>query len=210
MRRRRHGSGRHPGAIIRSGGGMAKGRKKSTTGKASGLSARIRAAAEFFDAVPIGIALRDTEGRYLFVNRVWEQYIGHKREDIIGTTMYDRLPKKQADAIVAMDRAAVAADGKAAPEPQELLYKDRRFTQTRTVMRDAKGKVLGVLIASLDTTDRMTQEQKLRDQIALTDAIVRHIPNAVFVKDNAGRYTLVNQSWSQMSGIPEDEILGKT
>ena len=34
---------------------------------------------------------------------LWEQYIGYSRDQIIGTTIYDRLPKSQADAIVAMD-----------------------------------------------------------------------------------------------------------
>ena len=185
----------------------AKGRKKA---KKPALHAHVRLAAEFFDAVPIGIALRDPRGKYLFVNRTWEQYIGYARDEIIGTTIYDRLPKAQADHIVGLDRAALRAKKGAVSEPQVLVYKDRRFTQTRTVMRDAKDRVIGVLIASIDTTERIAQEERLRDQIALTQAIVKHVPNAIFVKDRQGRYTMVNRGWTQMSGIPEAEILGRT
>jgi PAS domain S-box-containing protein len=184
---------------------MAKRRaRKSVLGK------KIALAAEFFDAVPIGIALRDTQGKYLFVNRTWEQYIGYRREEIVGTSLYTRLPREQADRILAMDRAALQAKPDTPPQPESLVWKERTFTQTRTVMRDPKGRVIGILIASVDTTDRGLQEQKLRDQVALTEAIVRQIPNAIFVKDPHGRYTMVNRGWSEMSGIPASEILGRT
>src|SRR5687767_4719359 len=177
--------------------------------KGSKLSERVRAAAEFFDAVPIGIALRDPSGKYLFVNRTWQQYIGYTREQIVGTSIYDRLPKAQADAILAMDRAALAAGPDARPETTDLIHKGRRYTQTRTVMRDGK-QVLGVLIASLDTTERLAQEHKLRDQMELTRLLIEENPNAMFLKDTHGRYVQVNDAWLAMVGLRREQAIGKT
>src|SRR6185436_5932499 len=53
-------------------------------------------------------------------------------------------------------------------------------------------------------------EQKLREQVALTEAIVRQIPGAVFIKDAEGRFTMVNRGWSEMSGVPAEQALGRT
>ncbi|HYW55972.1 MAG TPA: 7TM diverse intracellular signaling domain-containing protein [Polaromonas sp.] len=47
------------------------------------LSNHAKFIADLFDTVPVGMALRDTESRYLFVNKTWEQYVGVKREDVI-------------------------------------------------------------------------------------------------------------------------------
>jgi len=35
------------------------------------------------DALPLSVAVRDVEGRYVLVNRAWEHYFGVKREDAL-------------------------------------------------------------------------------------------------------------------------------
>src|SRR5262249_34022655 len=56
----------------------------------------------------------------------------------------------------------------------------------------------------------LAQDEALRNQSALTQAIVEQIPNAIFVKDKTGRFTLVNRSWTEMSNVPAENAPGRT
>jgi PAS domain S-box-containing protein len=162
-----------------------------------------------FDSVPIAIAMRDRTGKYLFVNRTWEEYFGERREKVIGATLHQRLKPEEADAVFARDRAAIER-GPGAAATEEFALRGRQFMQTRTVMADGHGRAIGVLVASLEITERLAQEQRLREQIALTQAIVAQTPNAIFAKDRAGRFTLANRGWSEMSGVPAEQAIGRT
>src|SRR5262245_4146277 len=63
---------------------------------ADALRKQVRFSADVFDSLSIGLAMRDLQGRYVFVNRAWEQSVGARREDVIGKTVHDRAPKAEA------------------------------------------------------------------------------------------------------------------
>ncbi len=116
---------------------------------------------DLFDSVPLSLAMRDPEGRFLFVNRNWENFTGTRREDVLGILPHDCLPREEADAILAEDRAALARGTGAPVDFTEYKFRDRHLTQMRTVMADDQGKVLGVLVASMDMTERHAIEEAL-------------------------------------------------
>ena len=128
---------------------------------------------DVFDSLPIGLAMRDLQGRYMFVNRAWEGFTGARREDVIGRTVHDRAPKHEADAVVAEDRAVLERGAGAAPLLQDFAYRGRRFMLTRTVMTDAGGAPLGVLVASVDVTDRQKMEEALAIEQRRFELVVR-------------------------------------
>jgi PAS domain S-box-containing protein len=124
------------------------------------MSNRIKFINDLFDSVPLGLALRDPEGRYLFVNRTWERYIGLKRESVIGTSLGD-VKDPAAESTLALDREALALGPGATTTARDYDYNGRRYMQTRTVMVDSEGQRIGVLVASLDITDKYATEQAL-------------------------------------------------
>src|SRR5581483_11313568 len=167
------------------------------------------------DALPISVAIRDTSGRFLRVNRTWERYFGIRREDALGRR-FAELPGWSGNAElarVAVEAAQVDREVLArGPGAEPLLFEDTRLGRSyllgRQAFADASGRVAGVLATGIDTTElRETQRalelerERLRDQMALTDAIVKQMPNAIFTKDAEGRFTLVNRGWSEMSGV---------
>src|SRR5262249_7798845 len=76
--------------------------------------------------------------------------------------------------------------------------------------RDESGRARRYLSAIVDISARRAQEEALHEQIALTQAIVAQTPNAIFAKDNEGRFTLANRGWSEMSGVPAEQAIGHT
>jgi PAS domain S-box-containing protein len=174
------------------------------------LADRIKFTQDLVDSVPVAMALRDANGRYLFVNRKWESYFGATRDEVVGRTVHERAGNRMAEALLALDRAVLARGADAVMIEDDFEYRGRKYTQTRSVMADQRGRVLGVLIASIDTTERAAIEARLRGQIALTEAIVSQAPNAIFVKDREGRFTLVNRGWSENFGFSAADTLGRT
>lgn len=69
-------------------------RRSALAGRATADALRwqVKFSADVFDSLPIGLAMRDLDGRYVFVNRAWESFVGAKREDVIGKTVHDRAP----------------------------------------------------------------------------------------------------------------------
>jgi diguanylate cyclase (GGDEF)-like protein/PAS domain S-box-containing protein len=51
---------------------------------------------------------------------------------------------------------------------------------------------------------------ELRTQLSFTQQLIEAIPNPVFFKDAAGRYLGCNQAFEDYSGVPRDELVGKT
>src|SRR4051812_8042170 len=163
---------------------------------------------DVLDTVPVAISLRDAKGQHLFVNRQWEEWFGNE-DRTIGSSVRERLPSQKADEVMLLDREAFEAGPGAPPRMADVELGGRRFTQTRSVVTDAEGSVVGLLVASIDITERHLQEQKLRDQMALTRAVIDENPNAISVKDKEGRYVTVNDAWVRMVGIAREDAIGK-
>jgi PAS domain S-box-containing protein len=133
------------------------------------MSNRMKFINDLFESVPLSLALRDPEGRYLYVNRAWERDIGLPRESVIGASLRG-VDDPAAALTLALDREVLELGPGATVPAREYDYNGRRFMQTRTVMVDAQGERIGVLAASLDITDKFATEQALaieRERLSL-------------------------------------------
>ena len=62
--------------------------------------------------IPDLIWLKDRDGKYLACNKRFEDFFGHKEEDIVGKTDYDFVDKELADMFRANDNKAIEIAGK--------------------------------------------------------------------------------------------------
>src|SRR5260221_5780265 len=83
-------------------------------------------------------------------------------------------------------------------------------------MVGAQGTARGVLVASLDVTEKHQAEQalaqereRLRDQIELTRQVIDESPSAMYLKDRQGRYVTVNDAWLGMVGVTRERAIGR-
>ncbi|MDB5873143.1 MAG: hypothetical protein JWQ07_2585 [Ramlibacter sp.] len=167
------------------------------------ISDRIKFINDLFDSVPLGLALRDPEGRYLFVNRTWERYIGLQRESVIGTSLRD-TNDPAAEATLALDREALELGPDAALPAREYDYNGRRYMQTRTVMADSQGQRIGVLAASLDITDKYATEQALAVERERLRLLVRSTKAGFGDWDAASNVVVYTDRFKEMLGYPGD------
>src|SRR5262249_27606837 len=76
--------------------------------------ARLRETQEFLDTVienvPVAIVVKNADDlRYVLINRAAEQFFGIKRNEVLGRTTHDVLPRATADYIAAYDARALAS-----------------------------------------------------------------------------------------------------
>ena len=114
------------------------------------------------DNAPAVIYLKDTQGRYLFVNRQFEKSFALSRPQIIGHTDHEIFPGAAADDFVANDRRVLESD--APVEMEEEMPQDDgplTFISIKFPLHVANGSAYAVCGISTDITGRK------RDQVAL-------------------------------------------
>jgi len=128
--------------------------------------ARLRA---LLQTIPDLIWLKDLSGVYLFCNARVESLLGAKEADLIGKRDYDLFAKELADTFVEVDRRVIATDGPSVDETWLTFASDghRALCESiKTPMRDAEGRITGVLGISRDITKHYRVEEKLKETLA--------------------------------------------
>lgn len=117
----------------------------------------------FIDAAPGVVYAKDRHGRMLIGNRGTTDLIGLPLEDYVGRTDAEFLgDAAQAAAVMANDER-IMASGQAEQIEEAVSFPDGRrawWLSTKAPLRDADGRVIGLVGTSLDITDRKAAEAR--------------------------------------------------
>jgi PAS domain S-box-containing protein len=131
------------------------------------------------DNSPAVVYVKHLDGRYLLVNRRYEEIFALRREAILGKTDHDLFAKETADAFRAMD-VRVAGTSRPLTEEEIAPHVDgpHAYISVKAPLADAAGKTYAIFGISTDITDRKRTEERLRRQLErmrLLDRITRAI-----------------------------------
>ena len=159
--------------------------------------------------IPDLVWLKDPAGVYLACNPRFEVLYGAKEGDIVGRTDADFVGPELARFFRENDLAAIAANGPRTNE-EELRFADGyvgMFETTKTPMRAADGRLIGVLGIAHDVTAARRAEQALRQSESMLRSVLDNASDAVFIAGVDGGYQYVNQQACRMSGYSREELL---
>jgi PAS domain S-box-containing protein len=168
---------------------------------------RLRATLE---TVPDLLFLKDVNGVYLDCNPTAERLYGLGRDDIVGKTDHDLVPKEMADAFRENDRRAMAA-GQPMVNEEWVTFASGGyrglFETIKTPMRDAQGHVVGVLGIARDITltRAARQAQSLSEQRLVQAARVARI--GIFDHDHFTDTIHWSQEQREIYGVGADEVI---
>ena len=95
------------------------------------------------------------------------------------------------------------------PEPTTMDIGNRQLETRYSPMRAASGQVTGAITVCVDVTERVRAEEELRASNNLLTSVLEGTSDAVFVKDEQGRYLMLNSAGARIIGKPVNEIVGQ-
>ncbi len=168
---------------------------------------RLRAIVENSPAL---IFVKDLNGRYLEVNRRFEQEFALSRDAILDRTDLDIFPREQAEAFRAHD-AVVLQQGKPLLFEEVARRRDGEHISivSKFPLLDASGKAYALCGIATGITERKRAEEALREANATLQSIFDAAPVAVLRFDLEGRITHWSRGAERMFGWTPAEALGR-
>jgi PAS domain S-box-containing protein len=164
-----------------------------------------------FERAPIGLALLDTDVRYVRVNDRLAEINGLPASEHVGHTVPELFPDLPPQ--VGADVLRVARTGEPLIEVEvtgatRAHAGDRRFLASYWPVKRAE-EVIGVGIVVMDVTERRAAERALREQTDRYEALLLALSDAgegLVVLERDGRCAFANSAFEQLCGYTFPEL----
>ena len=158
------------------------------------------------DYSPAYIFIKDTEGRLLLVNRLFEEFLGLPRDEIVGKTDADLFPPDAAAIYLDEDRQ-IMATGEAirVEETLTINQEQRHFLSTKYPIKDDAGAVYAIGGIVTDITERKQAEQALRESEAKYRSVVTRAAEGIFILQGE-HFVYANPAVKRLSGYTDEDM----
>jgi PAS domain S-box-containing protein len=174
------------------------------------------------------IGIVDRRGKIILWNRRSVEIYGYTREELADKTAFD-LYADPAE----LDRMLQKLRRDSVVREFEIFMKKKDGTVVPmdisiSLLKDGRGCTIGSVCLARDLSERKKAEaalkhaqeelsrysrdleRQVRERSQEINSILRYTPSVVYIKDRAGRYTLVNSRYEEVFGIRNEQIRGKT
>ncbi|CAK8718851.1 PAS domain S-box-containing protein/diguanylate cyclase (GGDEF) domain-containing protein [Candidatus Electronema halotolerans] len=163
-------------------------------------SAAHRLLADLIENAPAAVTMKDLSGRFLLVNKRFEELFGIKKQEAVGRAAGELLP--------CLTRRLQESRSDTAAEYEESMALQngvRTFsTSCFTLSPDAENRCC-VGCMQTDITDRKQLEHQLR----LDEKIIENTEEAVVITDSEAMILDVNDAYTEITGYTRQEAVGQ-
>jgi len=163
------------------------------------------------DHAPNLAFLKGTDGRYLYVNRRFEEVFQFERGTVLGRKDVDLFPREQADQFQMNDRR-VQESGQAEEFEETARHSDGLHTSivVKFPLRDTSGRIYAIGGIVTDITDRKRAEAALRENDQRMRAFLENSATIAWIKDAEGRHVYLSPNYERRFNVRLEDWLGKT
>jgi len=163
---------------------------------------------QILNNAPAVVSVKDTEGKFLFVNQQWERVFGRRQADVVGKTDWETLPDGIAQTLRSNDILVLLRNAPMEFEETALLEDGlHTYISIKFPLRDSHGVGYAVCGISTDITERKRADEALRVSEASYRAIFDSSEDAIFVHDiDTGSIVDVNPRACAAFGYTREEL----
>lgn len=165
------------------------------------------------ESLPLAIVRKDTEGRLIFANHRFCEFVGKPIEALLGKTDADLLPADLAERQRLAERQVLETRStlETVEEHPGVEGADRYLQVIRTPVCDGAGGVIGLLGIFWDVTDRHRAERELERERFLLRTLMDNVPERIYFKDRNSRFLRNNRAHLRVFGLTRpEEAIGKS
>ncbi|MFY4776242.1 sigma 54-interacting transcriptional regulator [Metabacillus sp. RGM 3146] len=157
-----------------------------------------------FDSTNDGMIVIDANEKIILFNRMAELITGCSRHEVMGKDIMDVIPSSMLPKILQ----------KREPEynQEQILENGKKIITTRIPIMDETGFLIGALSLFKDITDVVALAEELtnlKEIQTLLEGIIQSSDEAISVVDEEGRGILINPAYTRMTGLSENQVIGK-
>ena len=154
------------------------------------------------------LCISDFTDTVLWCNAAFEQILGYEAGELRGVALHDLVHPDDVAAHVDADASLRLGHTVSALRTRHRRKDGAWRTVDWNVTPDPRRQL--IRHTGRDVTDQCAADDGLRDNEARLRAILEHSPSAIFVKSVNGRYLVVNNEWSRLTGMAAEDAVGGT
>jgi diguanylate cyclase (GGDEF)-like protein/PAS domain S-box-containing protein len=157
-----------------------------------------------FESIPVPVFCKDAQGRYIRVNRGFEQFFGAERDALLGKRATDLNPPELARIYEEQDRRLLSAGGRQryAAQVRNTSGRLREVIFDKAVFGSEQTPVAGLIGTVLDVTEVKRQERSLKLRAQRDEALLR-LPQAA---DELGETAFMQRAQEIAEDLTQSQI----
>ncbi len=165
----------------------------------------------FLDNSTAVIYIKDVQGKYILVNKMYEKLFRIKQSEVIGKTDFDIFSKEMAEVFKKSDLKII--NSKEQLKLEELVPQEdgiHTYLSSKFPLIDQNGKVYAVGGVATDISEEKLLQEKLWYSENLIRMILDQIPQRIFWKDKDYKFLGANKLFVSDTGFSSsEELIGR-
>ena len=162
--------------------------------------------------VPIMLALKGLDGRFLSANSIFAEWHQTTVENLIGKTVHDLIPNKErADEVAELERKVIESGEIVILEAESVLHRTKEGRPTiyrlmKFPVRDREGTIMGLGTAMTDITEQKEAERELAHQKAILETTLETMDQGITMFDEKLNVITANSKFMELLKFPKDRF----
>jgi diguanylate cyclase (GGDEF)-like protein/PAS domain S-box-containing protein len=163
------------------------------------------------DITPVGICLISQDGSIEHANQKWHDLVHQPKGSITGQSIYSFIHPEDRSGV---EKTVFQAMESARPE-MFVFRLQRHFDEMEwvqgsfSIINEGIGRKRSLISSWTDISRLKETEEKVRRNEELLTSFLNELPDPAWMKDEEGRYLLVNQAMLDLYKLHRDQFIGK-